>query len=85
MLSYPTRWFYDVLRGLDYLRRADLRDQRATEAIEQLRSKADANGRFRLENIHEGPTWFGLDQREGAPSRWVTLTALRVLRWWDAA
>jgi len=85
MLSYPTRWFYDVLRGLDYLRRADLRDQRATEAIEQLRSKADANGRFRLENIHEGPTWFGLDQREGAPSRWVTLKALRVLRWWDAA
>jgi hypothetical protein len=85
MLSYPTRWFYDVLRGLDYLRRADLRDQRAAEAIELLRRKADADGRFRLENLHEGPTWFGLDQREGAPSRWVTLRALRVLRWWDGA
>jgi hypothetical protein len=85
MLSYPTRWFYDVLRGLDHLRRADLRDERASEAIDQLRSKADADGRFRLENIHEGPTWFGLDEREGAPSRWVTLRALRVLRWWDAA
>ena len=22
---------------------------------------------------------------EGFPSRWVTLRALRVLRWWDAA
>jgi hypothetical protein len=85
MLSYPTRWFYDVLRGLDYLRRADLRDERAAEAIELLRRKADADGRFRLENLHEGPTWFGLDQREGAPSRWVTLRALRVLRWWDGA
>ncbi|GAA4348989.1 hypothetical protein GCM10023087_14210 [Microbacterium rhizosphaerae] len=85
MLSYPTRWFYDMLRGLDYLRRADLRDERAAEAMELLRGKADADGRFRLENIHEGPTWFGLDQREGAPSRWITLKALRVLRWWDGA
>jgi hypothetical protein len=84
MLSYPTRWFYDVLRGLEHLRRADLRDPRAADAIELLRGKADADGRFRLENVHEGPTWFGLTPREGTPSRWVTLRALRVLRWWDA-
>ncbi|MDL9980410.1 hypothetical protein [Microbacterium candidum] len=84
MLAYPTRWFYDILRGLDHLRRADLRDPRATGAIELLRSKADAEGRFPFELRHEGPVWREFDDREGAPSRWVTLRAMRVLRWWDA-
>ena len=85
MLSYPTRWFYDVLRGLEHLRRADRRDPRAADAVQLLRSKADAEGRFLLENGHEGPIWSRIGQSEGEPSRWVTLRALRVLRWWDGA
>jgi len=85
MASYPVRWFYDVLRGLEYLRRArPERDERCAEAVELLRAKADDNGLWRLENVHEGPTLFDLeDVPEGFPSRWVTLRALRVLRWWD--
>ena len=44
------------------------------------------NGMFRYENQHGGPVLFELEQEgEGFPSRWVTLRALRVLRWWDAA
>lgn len=85
MLSYPVRWFHDVLRGLDHFRVVDRRDPRLAEAVELLRGKADASGRFRYENIHEGPRLFGMaGEAEGAPSRWVTLRALRVLRWWDA-
>jgi len=85
MTSYPVRWFYDALRALDYFRRADLRDERLSGAIELLRAKRLPDGRFRYENRHEGPVLFELaGESEGAPSRWVTLRALRVLRWWDA-
>ncbi|QKJ19955.1 hypothetical protein [Microbacterium hominis] len=86
MLSFPVRWFHDILRGLDHFRLVDRRDPRLGEAIGMLRAKADANGMFRYENCHEGPRLFAMEQEgEGFPSRWVTLRALRVLRWWDAA
>ncbi|WP_348789340.1 hypothetical protein [Leifsonia sp. NPDC080035] len=85
MLSYPVRWFHDVLRGLEHFRRVDRRDARLADAVELVRGKADADGLWRLENVHEGPTLFGFGEGEGMPSRWVTLRALRVLRWWDAA
>jgi hypothetical protein len=43
-------------------------------------------GLWRLELTHEGPTLFGMEaEHEGFPSRWVSLRALRVLRWADAA
>jgi hypothetical protein len=28
--------------------------------------------------------WFDVDDGVDAPSRWVTLKAMRVLKWWDA-
>lgn len=87
MPSFPTRWYYDVLRALDYFRVArSERDARCAQAVELLRRKRLANGMWNLELSHEGPTLFELDaEREGFPSRWITLRALRVLRWWDAA
>lgn len=86
MLSYPVRWFYDVLRGLDHFRLVDRRDPRLADAVEMLRAKRLPNGLWPLENTHEGPTLFEMEREaEGFPSRWVTLRALRVLRWWDAA
>jgi hypothetical protein len=85
MPSHPVRWYYDVLRVLDYFRLARPEgDARAHDAIELLRPKADSEGRWRLENKHKGATLFKLDREwEGEPSRWVTLRALRVLRWAD--
>jgi hypothetical protein len=81
--SYPTFWHYDVLRGLDYLRAAEAApDDRAAEAIELVRSKRDADGRWPLENPHPGALHFALDDGEGRPSRWNTLRAMRVLRWY---
>jgi hypothetical protein len=86
MLSYPTRWFYDVLRALDHFRLArPERDPRCAEAIEVLRRKRLPSGMWKLENPHEGPRLFDMEgEGEGFPSRWVTLRALRVMRWWDA-
>jgi len=87
MTSSPVRWFYDVLRGLEYFRLArPERDARCAEAIELVRGKRLPMGLYPLENAHQGATLFSLEaEGEGFPSRWVTLRALRVLRWWDAA
>jgi len=90
LFSFPTGWHYDVLRGLDYLRAAGVTpDARVAEAIDLIRSKRDAEGRWPLENPHESELVnarvrdldFDMDEREGRPSRWNTLRALRVLRW----
>jgi hypothetical protein len=81
--SYPTYWHYDVLRGLDYMRAAGVvPDERVTEAIELVRAKRDGDGRWPLENQHPGRMHFKIDEGEGRPSRWNTLRAMRVLRWY---
>jgi hypothetical protein len=46
--AFPTWWHYDVLRGLEYLRCADVaRDERVAEAIDLVASKRDGGGRSR--------------------------------------
>jgi hypothetical protein len=83
MPAFPTRWYYDVLRALEHLRLARPEgDARCTEAVELLRSKRRPDGRWNLEQHHMGPVLIELEE-EGVPSRWITLRALRVLRWWD--
>jgi hypothetical protein len=81
--SFPPRWHYDILRALDYFQAAGApRDERLSDAIEIVRSTRRENGRWTLHNRYKGKTWFELE-RLGAPSRWNTLRALRVLKWWD--
>jgi hypothetical protein len=82
--SFPTRWHYDVLRGLDYFRSAgDPPDSRVSQAIELVRSKQQADGTWLLENTHPGAVHFTLEDGDARASRWNTLRALRVLRWYD--
>lgn len=82
--SFPTRWYYDVLRALEYFRSAGGRpDPRLAEAIELLRSKRQPDGTWLLENTHPGRIHFELEDGDGRPSRWNTLRALRVLRWYE--
>lgn len=84
--SFPTWWHYDVLRGLDYLRRARVTpDGRVAEAIELVESKRDPDGRWLLEHQYPGTMPVELDEGEGKPSRWNTLRALRVLKWYSGA
>jgi hypothetical protein len=82
MFSYPTYWYYDVLRGLDYFRSTGAAlDDRSAEAIELVSSKRDGAGRWQLENTHQGPTHLEMEGPDGYPSRWNTLRAMRVLDW----
>lgn len=89
LFSYPTRWFYDALRGLDYFREAYVRngggppDSRLSEAVALLRSKRQPDGTWLLENSHPGRVHFAMEDGDGRPSRWNTLRALRVLKWYD--
>jgi hypothetical protein len=81
--AFPARWHYDILRALDYFRecRAD-RDPRLSEAVEIVRRRRRPDGRWLLQNRYPGKTFFEMEAA-GLPSRWNTLRALRVLRWWD--
>ena len=82
--SFPTRWHYDVLRALEYFRVVGgPPDPRVDEAIDELRSRQQGDGTWLLENTHPGAVHFMLDAGDGRPSRWNTLRALRVLRWYE--
>ena len=84
--AFPTWWHYDVLRGLDYLRSAGVApDERVAEAVDLVASKRDGDGRWPLETRYPGVMPIELDDGEDRPSRWNTLRALRVLRWYERA
>jgi hypothetical protein len=80
--SFPTWYFYDVLRGLDYLRSTgEEPDARTGDAVDLVEQKRDADGRWPLENVHPGKVHFDMEDGEGKPSRWNTLRAMRALKW----
>lgn len=84
LMSFPPRWHYDVLRGLDYLRDAEVApDDRWGEAVEVILSKRRNDDLWPLQNRHAGKEHFQMETA-GEPSRWNTLRALRVLQWVDA-
>jgi hypothetical protein len=84
--SFPFYWHYHALRALEYFRcAAGPRDPRLAEAVEEVRSSRLPDGRWVLQRIHPGRVHVDLEGPVGTPSRWITLSASRVLRWWDGA
>jgi hypothetical protein len=80
--SFPTYWHYDALRGLEYFRSAgDFPDARLAQAVDVVQSKQRPDGTWALENTHPGAVHFAMEGGDGAPSRWNTLRAMRVLAW----
>jgi hypothetical protein len=89
LFMHPNRWHYDVLRALDYFRSAAALtgvapDPRLGEAVDHLRSRRSEKGSWLLDWTPPGRVWFEVDDGAGGPSPWVTLQAMRVLRWWDS-
>jgi hypothetical protein len=80
LLSYPSRWFYDILRALDYFRDAGVAyDPRMQDALDALKAKRRQDGTWPLQAKHPGQVHFDMET-PGQPSRWNTLRALRVLQ-----
>jgi hypothetical protein len=82
--SFPPFWHYDVLRGLDYLRDAGVKpDSRVDEAIQTVIKRRHQNGRWPLNILHPERIPLEMETGVGRASRWNTLRALRVLRWYN--
>ena len=83
--AFPTRYHYDVLRALDYLRAAGTApDARVDDAIRCVEARRLGDGRWPLDASHVDGLDFAFGESVGEPSRWNTLRALRVLRWYGA-
>lgn len=79
---FPPQWHFDIVRGLEHFRAADApRDPRLADAVDVVRRAQRSDGTWSRQREHPGRTWFRLE--EPGPSRWATLRARRVLRWWD--
>ena len=88
--AYPFRWFYSVLRAVDYFRAAAIADDtepdaRLAEAVELVRAARQPGGTWLQERRHPGRAWFEIDVPVGQPSKWLTFYATRALEWWDDA
>jgi hypothetical protein len=80
--AFPPLWHYDVLRALDYLRAAGVPpDPRVSEATAIVGERRQADRRWLLDVRHRDTLYEDIAGAVGAPSRWVTLRALRVLDW----
>jgi hypothetical protein len=87
--AYPFRWKYSVLNAADYFRQATRLDgtqpdPRMAEAIEFIRAARQPDGTWLQASRDAGKVWFEIDAPAGEPSKWLTLSATRVLNWWDA-
>jgi hypothetical protein len=84
--AYPPRYCYDVLRALDYFRAAGIEPEaRMADAVAIVERKRQPDGRWLLDDTHNEALAFPFIESTGEPSRWNTLRALRVLRWFEPA
>lgn len=82
-LYYPGRWYYDILKALDYFQLAKVKyDKRMDDALAVLLNKRTKEGLWKLPSKHPGQTHFEMELA-GKPSRWNTLRALRVLKYYN--
>jgi hypothetical protein len=83
--TFPTMWRYDVLRALDYFRRAGVApDERMGEAVGLVAERRLPDGRWPLHEPHPDLVHAAMESGAEQPSRWNTLRALRVLNWYSA-
>jgi hypothetical protein len=79
-LGFPSGYVADVLQNLEV--QAELghgKDERLIPALEWLRARQDALGRWKNQYAYAGKMWIDIDP-QGGTSKWVTLRACRVLK-----
>ncbi len=90
---YPNHYYYDILVGLDLITKLGYAcDKRLEPAIKILNDKRQKDGTWLLDKVHPdlgAGAEYNLDttrvkpfalEEPGKPSKWITLTALRVLK-----
>lgn len=78
--SFPVFYVADVLQVVEALTALGYGDDpRLANARALIRSKADADGRWRLELDYAGQLWPGVTFSPKRPNKWVTIRALRAL------
>ncbi len=81
-LSYPSRWYYDILRALEYFYSSKtVYDKRMDDAIGVIIKKRSKDRKWKLQANYTGEVHFNME-KVGEASRWNTLRALRVLRFY---
>ena len=84
--TFPPRYHYDVLRALDYLRDAGVEPHaRVSDALRIVHSRRQADGRWLLDDAHDEGLAVLTGESVGEPSRWNTLRAARVLRFYEVS
>lgn len=83
-LGFPVGYWSDVLDVTDLLATQGYgRDPRLAGAVEWVLRKQDEHGRWKMRNALAGKMWAEIEP-QGAPSKWVTLRALRLLKHLDS-
>jgi len=92
---YPVHYFYDILVGLNVLTGLNFgNDRRLKPALKILNDKRQSDGTWLMDRVHPDlDAGANLDlitrakklrpfalEESGEPSKWITLTALRVLK-----
>jgi hypothetical protein len=83
-LGFPRGYQSDILEALETLAHLGCApDDRLEAAVAFVLSKRGPGGHWHSEFVSPRARELGID-REGEPSKWITLRALRVLKWWAA-
>lgn len=78
--GFPVFYVTDLLQNVEALVALGYgRDPRLAHALDVIREKQDAGGRWSLEYDYAGKTWCDFGPKK-QPNPWVTLRALRVLK-----
>lgn len=78
--GFPVFYVTDLLQNVEALVTLGFgHDVRLSNALDVIRDKQDAQGRWNLEYTYSGKTWGGFGAKD-QPNEWVTLRALRVLK-----
>jgi hypothetical protein len=97
-LHYPVHYYYDVLVGLDLITGLGYGDDNRVKPALEVLSRKCRQGKWFMERVHPDPASYawGVHNRRrrtipfvleevGQPSKWITFTALRVLKRVDEA
>jgi hypothetical protein len=90
-LHYPVHYYYDILVGLDIMTALGFGGDKRLEPALKILNRKSHSGRWPLERVHPDPPSYAWGKKNrgqstrpfaleevGSPSKWLTLTSLRV-------